>query len=100
MTGFKHDPPADVNLIADNLRDRYKDRFSILKELLQNADDACAESIRLAIVAGHPEAFTPPVRTPGLVTVNNGTFNGGRTITRVVVSGCRIFRPLTASCGK
>ena len=29
-----------INLIADNLRDRYKSGFPILKELIQNADDA------------------------------------------------------------
>ena len=29
-----------VNLIADNLRDRYDNGFPILKELVQNADDA------------------------------------------------------------
>ena len=29
-----------VNLIADNLRDRYDNGFPILKELIQNADDA------------------------------------------------------------
>ena len=34
-----------VNLIADNLRDRYKSGFPILKELVQNADDAQATRI-------------------------------------------------------
>jgi len=29
-----------INLISDNLRDRYRTGFSILKELVQNADDA------------------------------------------------------------
>ena len=29
-----------VNLISDNLRDRYQSSFQIIKELLQNADDA------------------------------------------------------------
>ena len=28
-----------INLIADNLRDRYDNGFPILKELIQNADD-------------------------------------------------------------
>jgi hypothetical protein len=42
LIGIEHNPLADVNLITDNLRDRYKDPFSILKELVQNADDAGA----------------------------------------------------------
>jgi len=33
-----------VNLIADNLRDRYESGFPILKELVQNADDAKART--------------------------------------------------------
>jgi hypothetical protein len=34
-----------INLIADNLRDRYKSGFPILKELSQNADDAKARRL-------------------------------------------------------
>src|SRR5260370_10736246 len=74
MPGFKHDPLADVNLIADNLRDRYKDRFSILKELLQNADDARADEIRFGLLPGASNSTHPLLRGPGLVIVNNGTF--------------------------
>ncbi len=75
MTGFQHDPLADVNLIADNLRDRYKDRFSIVKELLQNADDARAEEIRFGVMPGVLGSAHPLLRGPGLVVVNNGRFN-------------------------
>jgi len=42
LTGFRHDPLAVVNLIADNLRDRYSSGFPVFKELIQNADDAGA----------------------------------------------------------
>ena len=52
MSGFRHDELADVNLITDNLRDRYKDQFSILKELVQNADDAGARNLRFGLVPG------------------------------------------------
>ena len=31
MAGFRQDPIQLINLIADNLRDRYPDSFSILK---------------------------------------------------------------------
>lgn len=37
---FLHNPISDVQSIANNLRDRYKSGFPILKEIVQNADDA------------------------------------------------------------
>lgn len=38
--GYIHDPLQIINLIADNIRDRYKTGFSVIKEIIQNADDA------------------------------------------------------------
>jgi hypothetical protein len=40
MSGYIHDPLQIINLIADNIRDRYKTGFSVIKEVIQNADDA------------------------------------------------------------
>lgn len=34
MSGFLRDPLGDIQLIADNLRDRYKSGFPILKEIV------------------------------------------------------------------
>lgn len=48
MPGFRHPPGADIQRIRQDLRDRYHDGFPILKELLQNADDAGATQ------NGHP----------------------------------------------
>ncbi|MGT2430338.1 sacsin N-terminal ATP-binding-like domain-containing protein [Cupriavidus basilensis] len=65
-----------VNLIADNLRDRYKRGFPILKELVQNADDAGAGSL----VFGHHSGFAetevahPLLRGPALWVFNDGAF--------------------------
>ena len=64
-----------VNLIADNLRDRYKSGFPILKELVQNADDAGAGSL----VFGHHAGFSagvdhPLLQGPGLWVLNDGSF--------------------------
>ena len=50
MTGFTTDY---VNQIAINLRDRYRSGFPILKELVQNADDAGAKSLAFGFHAGH-----------------------------------------------
>jgi hypothetical protein len=64
-----------VNLIATNLRDRYKAGFPILKELVQNADDAGATSLAfgyhegLAGQAGHEL-----LQGPALWILNNGRF--------------------------
>ena len=64
-----------VNLIADNLRDRYKSGFPILKELVQNADDAGAGSL----VFGHHAGFAagvdhPLLQGPALWVLNDGAF--------------------------
>lgn len=45
MPGFRHPPGADIERIRQDLRDRYHNGFPILKELLQNADDAGAGRI-------------------------------------------------------
>lgn len=74
MSGFRHDELADVNLITDNLRDRYRDQFSILKELVQNADDAGAHNLRFGLVPGDTGNAHPLLRGPGLVAVNDGPF--------------------------
>lgn len=64
-----------VNLIADNLRDRYKSGFPILKELVQNADDAGAGNL----VFGHHAGFAagvdhPLLQGPALWVLNDGGF--------------------------
>lgn len=74
MTGFRHDPLADVNLIADNLRDRYRNGFSVFKELVQNADDAGATAIEFALLDGIAGAINPLLHGPALVCVNDGVF--------------------------
>jgi hypothetical protein len=40
MSGFIYDPLQTINLIADNVRDRYRDETAVPKEIAQNADDA------------------------------------------------------------
>ena len=49
-----------VNLIADNLRNRYALGFPILKELIQNADDAKARRQHLTT----NDRVTAPVTAP------------------------------------
>ena len=63
-----------VNLIADNLRDRYENGFPILKELIQNADDAKARTFIFGDHPGFPDATHPLLKGPGLWFFNDGEF--------------------------
>ncbi|MFZ1681822.1 MAG: hypothetical protein WAT70_12460, partial [Rhizobiaceae bacterium] len=72
MTGFTTDY---VNQIAINLRDRYKSGFPILKELVQNADDAGANSLAFGFHAGHGAAADHMLlKGPALWVLNDGRF--------------------------
>ncbi len=68
-----------INLIADNLRDRYDNGFPILKELIQNADDAKARSFVFAHHPGFPDAVHPLLRGSGLWFFNDGEFKNSDT---------------------
>ncbi|WP_419163538.1 sacsin N-terminal ATP-binding-like domain-containing protein [Candidatus Palauibacter sp.] len=63
-----------VNLIADNLRDRYENGFPILKELIQNADDAKARTLIFGRHPGFSKASHPLLQGPGLWFFNDGDF--------------------------
>ena len=63
-----------VNLIADNLRDRYESGFPILKELIQNADDAKARTLIFGTHRGFPDASNPLLKSSGLWCFNDGEF--------------------------
>ncbi|OGQ97879.1 MAG: hypothetical protein A2505_03060 [Deltaproteobacteria bacterium RIFOXYD12_FULL_55_16] len=77
MAGFIQDPLQTINLIADNLRDRYKSGFPVLKEIIQNTDDAGGKpSIRLefGLSQGLPAASHPLLQGPALFFLNDGAF--------------------------
>lgn len=72
MTGFSTDY---VNQIAINLRDRYKSGFPILKELVQNADDAGAKNLVFGYHPGHGDSADHMLlRGPALWVLNDGVF--------------------------
>jgi hypothetical protein len=79
MPGFRHS--TLVTQIRHDLRERYRGGFPILKELLQNADDAGAgEPDRSAseavffLAPGINGAQHPLLTLPGLCVLNNGDF--------------------------
>lgn len=72
MSGYES---SIINLIADNLRDRYTSGFPVIKELVQNADDAKATRIIFGHHVGFAEETTHPLtRGPALWFFNNGGF--------------------------
>ena len=75
MPDFSVPPLAVVNQIKSNLQDRYESGYPILKELLQNADDAGSRRFRLDARSGWPMARNPLLQGPGLLVVNDGTFS-------------------------
>lgn len=74
MPDFLPSPQATFNQIKGNLTDRYASGFPVLKELIQNAEDAEAAIIRFQSHPGWPEAANPLLRVPGLIVVNDGRF--------------------------
>ena len=69
---------AIVNQITQLLRDRYPSGFPIIKELLQNADDA--EARRFVVdfyesLPGSETATNPLLRAPGALILNDGRFS-------------------------
>jgi len=65
---------AVINLIRENLNDRYRRGFPVIKELIQNADDAGATRFDFGISPGLPHASHSLLRGPALVVANNGRF--------------------------
>ena len=71
--GVRHLPEADIESIRDLLRG-YGSARSILKELIQNAEDAQAGRLDLFLMPGDPESSHPLLRGPGLLAANDGDF--------------------------
>jgi len=66
-----------VNLIGEIrtlLRDRYKDGFPIIKEIVQNADDSGAARLDFGWTNGLPTAKHSLLQRPALFFLNNGEF--------------------------
>jgi hypothetical protein len=73
-SGFIQNPIEVVQRLRNDLGDRYKRGFPVLKELVQNADDAYATHVIFGIASGIPEAEHPLLKGDGLFVVNNGVF--------------------------
>lgn len=74
MPAYLNNPEDQIRQIQGNLRDRYKTRLSILKELFQNADDAVASDLFIDLRGGRATASHPLLRGQGILVINNGRF--------------------------
>lgn len=58
------------------MRDSYRDGFAILKELVQNADDAGASQLEITLLSGGARCVGHPLLDgPALIAVNNAKFD-------------------------
>jgi hypothetical protein len=72
VTDFTVDPTAVIRLIQGNLVDRYQPE-AIVKELIQNADDAKASKVVIGFApAGLPSARHPLLKGPAVFVWNDG----------------------------
>jgi hypothetical protein len=71
--GVRHPPEADIESIRDLLRG-YGLAGSILKELIQNAEDAGASRMDVICLPGNTSSPLSLLRSPGLLVANNGRF--------------------------
>src|SRR4051812_30522954 len=77
MRSIRTTPTAIIEQIKVNLRDRYYSGFPILKELVQNADDARASRLDvgwLPSAGGDGDRLHPLLRGPGVFVLNDGPF--------------------------
>jgi hypothetical protein len=74
MSNLTTPPRAIFRQIQANLKDRYSSGFPVLKELIQNAEDAGASLIRFVAHPGWQQASNPLLRVPGLLVANTGRF--------------------------
>lgn len=71
----------DEKSIIEDLRTNLKERYhfeggrTLLRELLQNADDSGSEQVIIAVLPGWPEADHPLLQVPGLMVANDGRYD-------------------------
>lgn len=75
MSNFSMDSKAIRKLIKDALDEKYKSGFPIVKELIQNANDAQASCLHMGWCRGVKNADHPLLKkVPGIFVVNDGVF--------------------------
>ena len=75
MAGFEFTSENIIIGIRNNLHFWYKSDYAVIKELIQNADDAGARRLELGWVPGFPSATHPLLRGPAVFVLNDGLFD-------------------------
>jgi len=71
---YQHSLRSDLDALKRNVRERYTDNAAVLKELLQNADDASARLFAIGSSLGLENAENELLRGPFLFAVNDAPF--------------------------
>ena len=74
--GSAHSVAADIQNIRQILQE-YEYGFPVLKELIQNADDAGASQLDIGWFPGFPESSHPLLQGPLLFATNDAPFTEG-----------------------
>jgi hypothetical protein len=70
----EHHPLGDIEYLNENLLNSYLPEFPILKELIQNAEDAKASCLDYGWINGISNAKHPLLKSPALFMLDNGEF--------------------------
>lgn len=70
----EHHPLGDIEYLNENLLNSYPPGFPILKELIQNAEDAKASCLDYGWIKGISNAKHPLLKCPALFMLDNGEF--------------------------
>ena len=74
--GISGGPLRELKAIQSLLKDVYSDPRTIIRELVQNADDAEATCVEFVVLQqGMPDATNSLLRGPALLVANNGPFS-------------------------
>lgn len=74
--GISGGPLRELKAIQSLLKDVYSDPRTIIRELVQNADDAEATHVEFVLLEqGMPDAANSLLRGPALLVANNGPFS-------------------------
>jgi hypothetical protein len=68
-------PDGVIENIRSLLREGYGDSSSLVKELIQNAEDAGANKFIIKLIAGDPSAEFELLRPPAICVINDGPIN-------------------------
>src|SRR5574344_1893449 len=87
-------PTDTINTLQDNLHDRYDSGFPVLKELIQNANDAKASTLKIFKFEGMKGCVNPLLAKKAILVFNDGEVkNDDLAGIKMVARGGKIGKP-------